>query len=201
MDFNQESEVRKLERHFKDSIDLGEIENKEKKNKEFNPFKVKYESTRDEKIYTVEQELSRLKEIQNKVMGIQESLEGSIDKEARKVKDREIKEIKNKYKIKILEIESMYREKEKEIRKEYEDKLQKIIVRLKEKAREAIKSKVSEEVEEIRKKVEKKVLEVKLRDKAIIDKLSQMYIDLKEKYKRDVQKIDREIERQRIVKE
>lgn len=192
MEFNRESEVRELERQFNDSIDLEYVENKDKKrNKDFNPFKVKYESTRDEKLHTVEQELSRLKEIQTKVLGLQETLEGSIDKEAKKAKDKEIREIKNRYKIKILEIESMYREKERALKKDYEEKIQKVIVKLKERAKEAIKSKVSEEVEEIKKTIEKRVLEVKLRDKGVIDKLSQMYIDLKEKYKRDIQKLDK----------
>ncbi|KAI5189160.1 hypothetical protein NEMIN01_0326 [Nematocida minor] len=190
MEFNRESEVRELERQFNDSIELHDVGGKEKKReREFNPFKVKYESTRDEKIQTVEQELSRLKEMQSRVLGIQGTLGETIDKEVKKTKEKEVKEIKNKYRIRILEIEAMYREKEKEMKKEYEEKIEKIISKLKERAKEAIKNRVSEQVEEIKKSVEKKVLEVKLRDKAVIDKLSQMYIDLKEKYKRDIQKI------------
>ncbi|KAI5127080.1 hypothetical protein NEPAR04_0751 [Nematocida parisii] len=190
MDFNRESEVRELERRFNDSIELCDNSSKDrKKARDAHPFRVKYESSRDEKIHNVEQELFRLKEMQSRVLGIQETIEETIEKEVKKSKEKEIKELKNKYKTRLLEIEALYKEKEKEIKRDYEQKMEKIIQKLKEKAKETIKLKVAEEVQELKKHLEKRVLEVKLRDKAVIDKLSQMYIDLKEKYKRDVQKI------------
>lgn len=198
MEFNRESEVRELEKQFNDSIELQNFSTRDKKGeKPFNPFKVKYESTRDEKIYTVEQELTRLKEMQSKVLGIQETLEETIDKEVKKTREKEIRDIKNKYKVKILEIESLYREKEKRLKQEYENRIEKVMERLKEKAKETIRTRVNEEVEQVKKAVERRVLEQKLRDKAVIDKLSQMYIDLKEKYKREVQKIRTEKEEQK----
>ncbi|KAI5159945.1 hypothetical protein NEAUS03_0732 [Nematocida ausubeli] len=190
MEFNRESEVRELERKFNDSIELCEVAQTEKtKGRAKNPFNVKYESTRDEKIHTVEQEMFRLKEMQSKVLGMQETLEGAFGKEAKKIKEKEIKDLRNKYKVRVLEIEAMYKEKEKELKREYDQKLEKVMQKLKEKVKETIKIKVAEEVQDIKKTVEKKVLEAKLRDKNVIDKLSQMYIDLKEKYKRDIQKI------------
>ncbi|KAH9386664.1 uncharacterized protein NEMAJ01_1560 [Nematocida major] len=190
MEFNRESEVRELERQFNDSIELCNVSDRgKKKERAFNPFKVKYES-RDEQIQNVEQELSRLKEMQSKVLGMQGTLEETMEKELKKSKEKEIKEIKGKYKARLLEMEVLYKEKERELRKEYDKRIEKVIEVLKERAKESIHLKVKEQVESIRRVFEKKVLEAKLRDKAVLDKLSQMYIDLKEKYKKDVQKIN-----------
>ncbi|KAI5185372.1 hypothetical protein NEHOM01_0787 [Nematocida homosporus] len=193
MDFRRNNEVHDLERQFKDSIEFTNIDTtpNKPKHREFTPFRTKYDSASQlSKIHTVEQELSRLKDLQSKVLDMQETLEETIDKEVQKTKDREIKELKAQYKLKIRDLEEQYHQRISTIKKEYEDKLIRTITKLKETARTAINTRVAEEVEKAQKAAERKLLEVQLRDKSVIDKLTKMYVDLKEKYKKDVQKLD-----------
>ncbi|OAG31991.1 hypothetical protein NEDG_00466 [Nematocida displodere] len=212
MEFGGESEVHHLAKKFKDSIELGKINTEETKKKTFTPFRTKYENapshepfrtnpstslepfrTRYEntsnldKIHTVEQELFKLKDIQSQVLSMKETMEGTIEKEVKKAKEKEVRELRHQYKTRIRELEVLHKKKEESLKQEYEEKLHRVTTCLKDKIKEMVAAKVAAETDKARNLAEKKILEISLRDKAVIDKLSQMYIDLKEKYKRDIQ--------------
>jgi len=190
MDFDAESEIENLAKKFKDSVELTQIKAAETKDKKFTPFRTKYESpSNTEKLQTVEQELSKLKELQSQVLTMQTTIEDTIEKEMKRTKEKEIKELRHRYRAKIRELESEYKRKEEQIRRDYEEKLGRVVEKIKERAKAAIQQRVNEEIEKIKKIAEKKILEMRLRDKTVIDKLSQMYVDLKEKYRKDIQKI------------
>lgn len=199
-----ESEVRGLVENFRDSIELsGE---KRTPGKDKRAFDVKYEegskkrSTRQEpgashsstrlqtagqasKLLAVEQELSKLKKIQGRVLGMQETMEETIQREVRKKKEQELTQIRAKYKEKVKEVEEAHRKKEEQLKQEYKEKLARVAQALKDKVKEKVTERIKQERRKVEKKAEKKILEAKIRNKAVIDKLSQMYIDLKEKYK------------------
>lgn len=199
-----ESEVRGLVENFRDSIELtGE---KKVTEEDKRPFDVKYDegskkrNTRQastasyssartqtaaqaNKLLAVEQELSKLKKIQGRVLGMQETMEETIQREVKKKKEQELAQIRAKYKEKVKEAEEAHRKKEEELKQEYKEKLARITQALKDKVKEKVAERIKQERRRVEKKAEKKILEAKIRNKAVIDKLSQMYIDLKEKYK------------------
>ncbi|KAI5191954.1 hypothetical protein NECID01_1722 [Nematocida sp. AWRm77] len=188
MDLGGDSELYALTKKFADSIELGNIHTEEGRKKKFVPFKTKYESAANtEKIQTVEQELSRLKDLQSKVLSMQDTIGDTIHREVKRTREKEIKDIRVRYRQKLREMEGVFEKKAKEAKRAYEEKLERVVAKIKERAEEAIAQKIESEVERIKKEANKKVLEIKLRNKAVIDKLSQMYISLKEKYKKDVQ--------------
>ncbi|KAI5181698.1 hypothetical protein NEOKW01_1866 [Nematocida sp. AWRm80] len=212
MEFGEESDIKRLEKEFNDSIEYNEIGTGSKKQKAFTPFRTKYDQSTNtlstqvaprnintqglgkhtkeysEKLMAVEKELSRLKEMQSKVLGIQESIEESI--ELKKSKDKELRDLKAKYKARIHELEQGYKSKEKELKQAYDEKTAHLVQTLKEKFKDILVKKVAEETEKLRKEASRKIFEIQLKNKTLIDKLSQMYMDLKQKYKQDIQKID-----------
>lgn len=192
MDFGEDSELHALTRKFRESIELGNINASDAKAKKGAPFRTKYDSTANqEKIQTVEQELGKLRDLQSKVLSMQGTMEDTIHKEVQRTREKEIRDIRARYRQKMKELEAAYLKKETELREEYAEKLERVAAKLKEKARDTIVQKVAEEVGKAKKAANKRVLEIRLRDKAVIDKLSQMYIDLKDKYKKDIQGVDK----------
>lgn len=192
LNFPGSAELHELEKSYAQKEEMERIEEApgRGKKKAFTPFRTKYEAdSQAGKIHAVEQELNKLKEIQSRVLDMKETLEETIEREAKKAQEKETKEIKNKYRQRVKELEMHYLRKEEEMRKEYEDKLKRAIERLKEAAKHSIEAKVAERTEKIRKVIEGKALETRLRDKAVIEKLSQMYTNLKDMYKRDVQNL------------
>ncbi|KAI5170865.1 hypothetical protein NEFER03_0324 [Nematocida sp. LUAm3] len=187
MEYEGNTEVHDLEKKFKDSIEFTRIDEKKK---EFHPFRQKYNQYEDPKDLFMDQEISKLRDLQSKVLDMQETIEERLEKETKKRREKDSVDQKTKYKEKLREVEEYYKKREERIKKEHEEKLLRIIEKLKEKARVLVQEKVAEETEKLKSSTEKKILEARIRDKTVIDKLSQMYISLKEKYKKDVQKIN-----------
>lgn len=178
MNFTEESEVHELENRYRDSFEIGGL---------------------DRELELLESRCgnSLEKYVENKENGgTQPSVakHGGAEREAHRgfgrVKYEEREEID--YEERIRRMQKTWREKEDKMQREYRRRVEEIKARVKERVRVVMREVLEKERKRIKIAYERKMLEEKVKSKEVLRRLEEMYIKLKDKYKRDVLKIPRE---------
>lgn len=181
---NVDRENRKIEAEIKADHRRAGAETRE----EGQPFKVEYPDY-DERVKNVQMELDKLKILQRDVLAMKSKIEQTIERELAKSLERASAELRAKYRARLSEIQKTFRRKEGALKKVFEAKLAEFTNKLKAKAKEVVEQAAKREGERVRGIYERKLLEARVRNREVLDKVSKMYIDLREKYRTDIQGI------------